>query len=125
MRAVIARTVIPCFLFTALVAGCSGPPAPDAAVCQDLIHRICLAPRCPGVDTALNVGNDCEAQLLARTGCGSDGFAFSQPTRQEVLQCRVPLLRGGNAPEQHPACRDVEEVLDTCGGLVTFLKGAP
>jgi hypothetical protein len=125
MRAVIARTVFPCFLFTALAAGCSGPPAPDAAICQDVIHRICLAPRCPSVSTALNVGDACEAQLLSRTGCGNEDFTFTEPTRQQVLQCRVPLLRNGNGPEQHPSCPDVEEMFDNCGGLVSFLRGAP
>ena len=123
MRAVIPRTVIPCLLVVSL-GGCSGPPAPDAAICQDVIHRLCLAPRCGAVDTTLSVGDGCEATLLARTGCGADDFAFGGFSREEAVSCRVPLLRAGSGAGQHPKCLDVEEVLDKCDALVAFLKGA-
>jgi len=124
MRAVITRTVLWGLVAVSLLAGCSGPPAPDAAICQDVIHRLCLAPRCSAVESALNVSEDCEATLLSRTGCGAEDFAFTQPSREAFVSCRVPLLRKGNSPEQHPDCADVEEVLDHCDAVVAFLKGA-
>lgn len=122
MGSVIARIVLPCLVAAAL-AGCTGPAAPDAAICQDVIHRLCLSPRCPSVDAALGVGDSCESTLLSRTGCGSDSFMFTSPPRDTVLQCRVLLLRQGNAPEQHPSCDDVQDFLNECGDVVAFLKG--
>jgi hypothetical protein len=104
-------------------AACYGPEAPDADVCADYIHRVCLPPRCAEVDTRLNVGATCEAVLLQRTACSNPEFAFTAPTRERFLECRVPLLRQGASREQHPACTDVVESLDTCPELVSFLNG--
>jgi hypothetical protein len=106
-----------------LSAGCGGPEAPDAAVCQDLIHRLCLPPVCPSVTTTLiSPDADCEQTLLSRTGCGDPAFTFSQPTRQRVLDCRAPLLSAGDGVEDAPACADVDETL-SCADVRAFLNG--
>ncbi len=107
----------------ALFAACAGPPASDAEVCRDLVRRLCLPERCSIVDSELSVGSDCEATLLARTGCGDDDFQFSEPSRPRFLECRLPLLRRGAHVEQHPACEDVEESFDRCPDVVRFLGG--
>jgi len=104
-------------------AACSGPEAPDADVCADYVHRICLPPRCARVDAELNVAATCEAVLLQRTGCGNPAFAFTVPTRERFLSCRAPLLRQGDGREQHPACEDVSESFDRCADVVSFLNG--
>ena len=111
------------FLLAALCA-CEGPPAPDAAVCQDFIHRICLQPICPDTQNALSPGSDCEGALLARTGCGSDAFAFSgNISRDRFLSCRLPLLRAGGGPDTHPSCDDVLDVVNTCPDVIAFMNG--
>lgn len=105
-----------------LLAACVGPPAPDAAVCQDLIHRLCAAPVCSAV-SALGVP-DCEAAALARTGCGDDSFAFATPTRDRLLECRAMLLHPGQGPNAHPDCGDVDAMAQSCPDVVQFLEGA-
>ncbi|MFZ5467803.1 MAG: hypothetical protein ACOZIN_00080 [Myxococcota bacterium] len=108
------------------LSACGGKAAPDADVCRDLVHRLCLAPRCPLVDERLSVVDDCEATLLARTGCGADEFAFESLSRRRFLDCRAPVLRSGLGPEVRPACEDVAESFDECPDLVGFLRtGAP
>src|SRR5262245_45438553 len=93
----------------AIAAACSGPPAPDAAICRDVIHRLCRPARCAEVTATLEVGDTCEFALLARTGCQSDDFAFPDALpRERVLECRLALLRRGLDPEQHPGCEDVD-----------------
>lgn len=122
MRAWLARV----FGAVAIAAGCSGPPAPDVAICRDVIHRLCLPERCSAVTFLLEVGNSCEADLLARTGCFQDDFAFPDPPgRDRVLECRQPLLREGLESEQHPACPDVTDMMEACPDVVAWLKGAP
>ena len=111
------------FALCAPFLSCVGPPAPDAALCQDVIHRLCLGPRCAEVDAALAVGDSCEQTLLSRTGCAAEDFAFASPSRAQVLECRLPLLRSGIGADQHPSCDDVAETVETCGDLIRFLGG--
>ena len=108
----------------ALLLACSGPDAPDYAVCQDFIHRICLAPRCSIVDQTLGVGDDCEATLTTRTGCSKADFQFTTPSRTRFLSCREPLLRNGDGRDDAPTCQDVSDAL-ACQDVVTFLGGSP
>lgn len=105
------------------LAACSGPPAPDAALCQDVVTRLCLTSACPGVSAQLSPGLDCEATLLERTGCEAEDFAFSTPTRERFLTCREPLLRQGITTEQAPACSDTLEFLSECQDVVGFFRG--
>lgn len=109
--------------FLALASACAGPEAPDAALCTDLIQRLCAEPVCEAVPEVLPFGGDCEVALRDRTGCDDPGFRFTQPTRARVLECRAPLLRSGSEVGQHPACADVEESLSRCPDLVGFLNG--
>ncbi|HYH97876.1 hypothetical protein [Hyalangium sp.] len=108
----------------AWVCACSGPPAPDAALCQDVITRMCLARTCTGVNEQLVLGNmDCQSTLQERTGCGGEDFAFSSPSRERVLRCRLPLVRQSTDPAKAPTCEDVDEVLEDCPDLIGFLGG--
>jgi hypothetical protein len=108
----------------ALVFACSGPAAPDAALCQDVVTRMCLARTCAGVNEQLGLGNnDCQATLLERTGCGADEFAFSTPSRERILSCRLPLVRKSTDPGKAPACADVAEVVSSCPDVIDFLGG--
>lgn len=115
----------PAFLVLSLLAACSGPPAPDAVLCRDLVHRVCQPPLCAVVATQLAPGDACESTLLARTGCGSDDFAFTTPSRAHFLECRAPLVRLSNSADVPPGCDNVAEALSSCPDLVTFLKGTP
>jgi hypothetical protein len=110
------------FLGVLALVACSGPDAPDAAVCQDLIHRLCHAPLCPNVATTFGVSADCDATLLASSGCGEPGFQFTDPSRDRVLSCRAPLLRSGDATTDAPSCSDIDETL-ACQDVVTMLEG--
>lgn len=105
------------------LAGCVGPAAPDAVLCQDVIHRLCLSPRCAVVDDQLSVGDDCNADLLARTGCGDLNFRFTTPSRDRVLACRDPLVSDGDHTNDKPTCAQVEETL-SCADLEDFLNGS-
>lgn len=107
-------------LVTALA--CVGPPAPDAAVCQDVIDRLCKAPLCQAMGSVADAGTACEDTLLARTGCGTDDFAFAGLPRERFLQCRAILLRAGQATGAHPACRDVDAMFFLCGDVEAFLR---
>ena len=108
----------------ALLCACSGPPAPDAALCEDVVNRLCLARTCPGVNEALAPGDDCRATLLERTGCGAEAFTFSTPSRERILECREPLVRRGTSPGLAPTCNEVAEVVLDCADVVQFLGGA-
>lgn len=103
--------------------GCSGPPAPDVALCRDVIHRLCIAPMCQVVKDRFASEENCEPELLAKTGCESDDFQFVEPSRERFLQCRNILVQSGIEPETAPACGDVEQMLNQCGEMVTFLGG--
>ncbi len=90
----------------ACLLACSGPPAPDAALCQDVISRVCLARTCAGVSEQLALGNnDCQGLLLQRTGCGDDAFAFTEPSRERVLSCRQPLVSGARIRARRPRAK--------------------
>ena len=104
-----------------LAAACTGPPAPDAAVCDDFIHRICLAPICPNIITALSPGADCEQSLLTSSGCDAPDFTFTTPSRDRFLSCRLPLLRAGSSRDSLPNCDDVQDILNTCPDVIAFL----
>jgi hypothetical protein len=107
-----------------LLLGCDGPEAPDAALCRDVITRLCLGPVCGVVETQLRVdATSCEATLTARSGCGSDAFGFAAPTRAQFLDCRVPLLRLGSSTQVKASCDDVAQAFTACPELVTFFGG--
>jgi hypothetical protein len=92
-------------------------------VCEDVIIRLCLATTCPGVNEALAPGEECQASLLERTGCGADEFTFSEPSRERVLHCRLPLVRRGTSPTNAPTCQEVAEVQRECPDVVRFISG--
>jgi hypothetical protein len=103
---------------------CSGPAAPDSALCQDVITRMCLARTCAGVNDALALGTrDCQSTLQERTGCADDGFAFSEPSRERVLHCRLPLVSKSTDPGRAPACEDVAQTVKDCPDVIGFLGG--
>ena len=102
-------------------AACEGPSAPDVAVCRDTIERLCAPPPCGAVNAPQPA--QCQSQLLAQTGCGADDFTFQSPDRERFLRCRLPLLRAGPSPEDHPACDDVTEVFDRCPDVKAFFLG--
>lgn len=104
---------------------CVGPAAPDAAVCRDVVHRLCLSPRCPSVEEQLSVGDECEDVLLGRTGCGDDSFTFETIARDRVLECRLFLLRGAPGSDDRPQCLFVDDLFTACEDLTLFLKGSP
>ncbi|MCP3139173.1 hypothetical protein [Pyxidicoccus xibeiensis] len=105
------------------LAACSGPDAPDAAVCQDVVIRLCQTAACPGVSDGLGVPIPCESTLLERTGCGAEEFTFSTPTRERFLDCREPLLSRGTTTERPPACEDTTRLLTTCPDVADFFRG--
>lgn len=104
------------------LAACVGPPAPDPALCRDLIHRVCKAPRCSNTVVLSVADNTCEQVLQQRTGCDSEDFVFTAPTRDRVLECRAPLVRAGNNVEQHPDCLDVDSMLTDCPDVTRWLQ---
>ncbi len=107
-----------------VLGACVGPAAPDAAVCRDVVVRLCLNPVCGLVTSQLNVGADCAASLTQRLGCDAEDFAFTVPTRDRWLECRIPLVRDGASQLTHPACENVAEVLASCPDIERALKGA-
>jgi hypothetical protein len=121
------RSLVLLFCTLGLCLGsCSGPPAPDDALCRDVIHRLCGVPICDAVTTAIPFTGDCQTTLIARTQCGSPGFMFTAPLdRETFLTCRVPILRSGDNVEQLPDCLDVSESFADCPLLVQFLGGTP
>ena len=110
-------------LLFAPLAACLGSPAPDVALCRDVIHRLCHAPRCAVADAAFAYGDSCEESLLTRSGCAAEDFTFAVPSRARVLECRLPLVRAGSEVDQKPSCDDVTEVIERCDDLVGFLNG--
>jgi hypothetical protein len=112
-------------LFVVAAVACGGPAASDAAICRDVIVRLCDEPRCAEVDSALNPGSDCQQALTQRSGCGDDAFTFSLPTRARFLECRVPLLRQNARAAVSPGCDNVQEAFTNCPDLVRFFGGTP
>lgn len=108
----------------AWLLACSGPPAPDAALCQDVVTRLCQARACPGLNEQLALGTqDCQATLLQRTSCGVEEFAFSEPSRERFLFCRQPLVKRSTDPGKAPTCEEVATVVRDCPDVVDFLGG--
>ncbi len=114
--------LIPAVLFS-VALGCAGPPAPDGAVCRDVIHRLCLTPVCAQVQGLIPTGQACEQHLQTKSGCITDEFEFTSPTRDKFLRCRLTLLRASENVEAHPACEDVVDFFDTCPDVVRLLQG--
>ncbi len=109
-------------LFASLLA-CQGAEAPDAAVCRDVLQRVCLARTCDGVPAQVPEGDGCEETLRARTGCGDDAFTFGTPSRDRMLDCRAILVReSGIDVGVAPACADAGETFAQCPELGTFLE---
>jgi len=109
-----------------LVLSCVGPPAPDYDLCRDIITRLCMDPQCPSATARLDLPvTGCQAELEARTGCGSTDFVFTSPTRDRVLACRVPLVRDSAERQAKPSCDYVDESFRNCPDLVLFLGGHP
>ncbi len=109
-----------------LLCACVGPPAPDVELCRDVITRLCAEPVCSGVTAKLNTpAMGCEAELQRRSGCDVAEFAFTTPTRDRVLECRLPLVRESNLVVAHPPCEYVDETFRNCPDLVGFLGGTP
>ena len=100
---------------------CEGPNAPDVEVCRDAIHRLCIPDVCPSVVPLFTT--DCQTTLETRTGCASDSFVFTSPTRARFIDCRIALLRAGQNPEVHPSCDDVTDIWDRCPDVVRFYGG--
>ncbi len=113
-------------VLSVLLLSCVGPPAPDHEICRDVITRFCAEPVCTTAATRLSLPEmDCVATLEARTGCGTADFNFTSPTREEVLTCRLPLVRESDNRGAHPSCEYVDEAIRNCPNLVVFLGGNP
>jgi hypothetical protein len=109
----------------ACLLACSGPPAPDAALCQDVVTRLCQARSCPGVNEqlALSTTGDCQLTLLQRTGCDDDAFAFTEPSRERFISCRKPLVKRSTDPGKAPTCEEVATMVEDCPDVIDFLGG--
>ena len=71
--------------------------APDAALCQDVITRMCLARTCAGVNEQLALGaEDLEASVLAEVAIegegGADATALHDRERDRVAQAEVLVV---------------------------------
>ncbi|WP_426749156.1 hypothetical protein [Myxococcus sp. Y35] len=104
------------------LTACSGPDAPDAAVCRDVVVRLCQTAACPGVAAQLTPGMPCEATLLQRTGCEDEAFSFASPSRERVLDCREALLSRGPSTANPPACEDTRRFLTECPDVADFFR---
>ncbi len=113
-----AVTLLSCLSLSA----CMGPPAPDVDVCRDAIHRLCIPDVCPSVVPLFSI-DSCETTLRANTGCGSDTFTFTTPTREKFIDCRIALLRAGENSEVHPDCDDVAATFEACPEIARFYAG--
>ncbi|HLL06507.1 MAG TPA: hypothetical protein VK539_38405 [Myxococcaceae bacterium] len=108
----------------ACLFACSGPPAPDAALCQDVVTRLCQARTCAGLNEQLSLGTqECQATLLQRTSCAEEEFAFSEPSRERFLSCRQPLVKRSTDPGKAPTCEEVAAVVRDCPDVIDFLGG--
>lgn len=120
------RSVRVAAILSLLLLSCVGPPAPDVEICRDVINRLCLDPQCPTATARLNLPvMGCQVELETRTGCGASDFVFTSPTRDQVLACRLPLVRESNERQAKPSCEYVDETIRNCPDLVRFLGGTP
>lgn len=120
------RSVRAAAIFPLLLLSCVGPPAPDSELCRDVIARLCLEPVCVTAATRLNLPTEgCATELEARTGCASADFQFTTPSREQVLNCRLPLVRESAQRSAKPSCEYVDETIRNCPDLVLFLGGNP
>lgn len=106
------------------VAACQGPAADDAAICTDVVRRVCSEPLCETMQQRLDVGRACVETLSLRAGCDTENFSFGEenrPDRARVLECRLPLIRSGDAVGNAPACGDIDEMLDRCPDIERYL----
>lgn len=111
--------------FVSSFLGCEGPPAPDSALCRDVIERVCIA-QCAAATLQLNLpAMECETELLRRTGCDSPLFEFTTPDRSRVLECRLPLVRNSVDRFAPPPCDYVDETIRICPDVARFLGGNP
>jgi hypothetical protein len=116
----------PALAAVVLFAGCAGPPASDAALCRDVIHRLCLTPVCDSVTAKLKPTGDCETTLTARTPCGDESFMLTGTLdRATFLDCRLPLIRTGDGIDQPPDCLNVDEMFTACPAIIQLLGGTP
>lgn len=107
-----------------LLASCAGQPAPDSELCRDLAERVCSMPPCGSATLQLNLPtDDCVNTVVVRAGCADPAFAFTTPSRERILDCRLPLVRESDARGAHPRCEYVDEALRNCPDLATFLRG--
>ena len=107
-----------------MLLSCVGPPAPDAEICRDVIARFCAEPVCVTAATRLKLPvENCAVELETRTGCNATDFAFTSQTRDQVLTCRLPLVRESDQRSAHPSCDYVDETIRNCPDLVVFLGG--
>lgn len=108
-----------------LASACQGPQADDAAICNDVIRRVCSSPLCDGLNERLALGgNGCVDVVTARAGCNAEGFAWGdndRPSRDRVLECRLPLIRSGDSVTNAPACTDIDEMFDRCADIERLL----
>lgn len=109
------------------LSACVGPPAPDSELCRDVIERVCASRSgCSIAATRLDLpAEDCVATMAARTGCDVADFAFSSPSRDRVLECRLPLVRETTTRGAAPSCDFIDETFRLCPDLVTFFGGKP
>lgn len=118
----LVRLALLCLVF---FTACVGPPAPDAELCRDVIERLCAPPACSIASTRLGLpAEGCVTELVKRTGCDDPGFTFTTPSRERVLDCRLPLVRESIVRGAHPSCDYVDESFRNCPDLVNFLGGA-
>lgn len=110
-------------MFFLILAACQGPDAPDSAVCRDFIHRVCIAPVCPAVVSLFPAGVSCEATLQTTSGCINEDFAFTTPTRDRFLSCRLVLLRGDEGAQAHPDCQQLSDAFGHCADVVRMIQG--
>ena len=120
----LVRAALPLLLS---LSACVGPPAPDPELCRDVIERVCASRSgCSPATTRLNLpAEDCVATLATRAGCDAAEFTFTTPSRDRVLECRLPLVRESTTRGAAPSCDYVDETLRLCPDLVTFLGGTP
>jgi hypothetical protein len=106
-----------------IALACNGPDASDVAICRDYVHRVCEPDLCDAVVPLVTSADTCETQMLKKSGCDNDNFAFTtNPTRADFLNCRLPIIRAGDNISQHPNCDDVSESFELCPQVVAMFN---